>query len=107
MGTDMKDVKENNKSRPLKAEKREKFMWFAFLKRWVLRLVGLFLLLAFVFFGFVWYTNYSATLAGKGLLYETVDELPHRKAGLVFGCSEKLGTRDNLYFKYRNSETIR
>lgn len=73
----------------------------AFLKRWIKRLgIATFLLLAGCF-AFVWFTNYSATQAGKGVLFNTVDEVPHRRAGLVFGCSEKLGTRDNLYFKYR------
>jgi len=72
-----------------------------FLIQWTKRLAVLCFLLAVGFFAFVWYANYSATLAGKGVLYDAVEDVPHRRAGLVFGCSEKLGTRDNLYFKYR------
>ncbi len=73
----------------------------AFLKRWIKRLALFCFLVLTGCFAFLWFTNYSATQAGKGVLFDTVDEVPHRRAGLVFGCSEKLGTRDNLYFKYR------
>lgn len=68
---------------------------------WVKRLFVVVFLFVVSCFSFVWYTNYVATQAGEGVLYDVVDEVPHRKAGLVFGCSEKLGSRDNLYFKYR------
>lgn len=71
------------------------------LVRWFKRLlVALFLTFA-AFFFFIWYANYAATRAGKDILYDHVADVPHRQAGLVFGCSEKLGARDNLYFKYR------
>lgn len=72
-----------------------------FLLRWLKRFAGLVILLMVAGFAFVWYANYSATKAGEGVLYDSVDDVPHRRAGLVFGCSEKLGSRDNLYFKYR------
>ncbi|MBK1830321.1 YdcF family protein [Verrucomicrobiaceae bacterium R5-34] len=80
------------------ATKQVKAHW---LVRWFKRsLVALFLLFAGFFF-FIWYANHAATRAGKGILYDDVADVPHRQAGLVFGCSEKLGSRDNLYFKYR------
>lgn len=69
--------------------------------RWCKRFFLLLTLLLLAFFAAVWFANYSATSAGKSVLYDDVDALPHRRAGLVFGCSEKLGSRDNLYFKYR------
>jgi SanA protein len=73
--------------------------------RVAIRLLKLFCVLCFllvaVFFTFVWYTNYAATRAGKGVLFDDVSDVPKQRAGLVFGCSQKLGTRDNLYFKYR------
>jgi vancomycin permeability regulator SanA len=63
------------------------------------------LLTGFMFFalfvGFIWYANFAATSAGKGILFDDVNDVPVQRAGLVFGCSHKLGTRDNLYFKYR------
>ena len=74
---------------------------FGFLLRWMKRLSVLCFFVAVSFFIFVWYTNFAATQAGRGVLYDDVENVPHRRAGLVFGCSEKLGTRDNLYFKYR------
>ena len=54
-----------------------------------------------LFVGFIWYANFAATRAGKGILFDDVNDVPVQRAGLVFGCSHKLGTRDNLYFKYR------
>lgn len=65
------------------------------------------LILAFValvtFFSFVWYANDAARRAGEGKLYdlEDVEKIPHHRACLVFGCSEKLGQSDNPYFKHR------
>ena len=69
--------------------------------RWVKRLVWLGGLAILALVGFIGYANYAATLAGKGILFDDVKDVPHRRAGLVFGCSKKLGSRDNLYFKYR------
>lgn len=72
-----------------------------FLRRWVKRLFFTGLVIVFSFFLFVWYANYSATRAGKGILFDDVNDVPKQRVGLVFGCSSKLGKRDNLYFKYR------
>ena len=80
---------------------KESSGFLGFLLRWLKRFSVLCFLIAVGFFVFVWYANFSATQAGKGILYDAVNDVPHRRAGLVFGCSEKLGTRDNLYFKYR------
>lgn len=52
-------------------------------------------ILLLVFVGFIWHANYAATRAGKGILFDNLEEVPKQKIGLVFGCS------DNLYFKYR------
>ncbi len=69
--------------------------------RWIKRLFIFCLLLVVSFFLFIWYANSAATRAGKGVLFDDVNDVPKQRAGLVFGCSQKLGTRDNLYFKYR------
>lgn len=69
--------------------------------RWLRRLFIFGLLLIVSFFLFIWYANSAATRAGKGVLFDDVNDVPKQRAGLVFGCSQKLGTRDNLYFKYR------
>ncbi|NWK56803.1 YdcF family protein [Verrucomicrobiaceae bacterium N1E253] len=80
-----------------RAKQKLKAGWW----RWLKLAVWLFFLLMLSCFAFVWFANYEASRAGKDVLYDSVDEIPHRRAGLVFGCSEKLGSRDNLYFKYR------
>lgn len=59
-------------------------------------LVGAFLVLAFVV-----YANLAAKRAGEGRLYDDVSQIPATPVGLVFGTTDKIGNRDNLYFNYR------
>lgn len=69
----------------------------------ILRLLMLILiLLCVLIFSFIWYTNYVASRAGNGLLFDKVSDVPHTQVALVFGTSERLrhGNK-NLYFKYR------
>lgn len=80
---------------------KDKGTFFQGVVRWARRFIWLVLVCLLAGLSFIWFTNYAATRAGEGVLYDSVDEVPHRRAGLVFGCSEKLGARDNLYFKYR------
>lgn len=95
-------VGSENTSEDIKASKKEKNSGAeAAIFRWVKRLLFLCFFLVVCFFGFIWYANYAGTHAGKGVLFDDVKEVPKQRAGLVFGCSEKLGSRDNLYFKYR------
>ena len=68
---------------------------------WLRRALLTGFMLFVLFVGFIWYANFAATSAGKGILFDDVNDVPVQRAGLVFGCSHKLGTRDNLYFKYR------
>ena len=70
-------------------------------KSWLRRLLYAVIALVVMFFSFIWYTNYAATRAGKDILFDDVNDVPWQRAGLVFGCSQKLGKKDNLYFKYR------
>ena len=69
--------------------------------KWFRRLLFAVLFVVVCFLAFIWYANHAATRAGKGVLFDDVNDVPRQRAGLVFGCSEKLGTRDNLYFKHR------
>jgi len=69
--------------------------------RWLRIFLFFTLMVAVIFFGFIWYTNDAASRAGKGILFDDVNDVPRQRAGLVFGCSQKLGKKDNLYFKYR------
>lgn len=50
---------------------------------------------------FIWYANLAAKRAGEGRLYNEVDQVPAQAVGLVFGTTDKIGDRDNLYFNYR------
>ncbi|BDS05959.1 hypothetical protein NT6N_09990 [Oceaniferula spumae] len=93
-----RDVSTNSKTVLQKARAKSKSHW---LVRWFKRLLVVLFLFFAGFFFFIWYANYAATRAGKDILFDKVSDVPHRQAGLVFGCSEKLGERDNLYFKYR------
>ena len=94
----MEEVDDSVAAEKPKVEKKKKSHW---LVRWVKRFLLLALIVVAAGLGMIWYANHSATRAGKDILFNDVEDLPHRPAGLVFGCSEKLGTRDNLYFKYR------
>lgn len=73
----------------------------SFARRWfrrVLRLVGgLILLVAFV----VLYANVTAIWASRGRLFDDVKSLPENKIGLVFGTTDRVNGRENLYFRYR------
>jgi len=53
----------------------------------------------------IWWANKAAIKAAEGKLFDHVSEMPldkgDKRVALVFGCAEKIGNRDNLYFKYR------
>ena len=59
---------------------------------------------------FIWWANRQALNAAEGKLYDKVSELPanqcQARVALVFGCAQKIGDRDNLYFKYRIEAAI-
>ncbi len=93
--------RESESDPDVKSPKQEARERSSSIMRWVKRIVWLIILMILAAVGFIGYTNYAATRAGKGILFDDVNDVPHRRAGLVFGCSKKLGDRDNLYFKYR------
>jgi len=49
----------------------------------------------------VLYANLTAILASKGRLHDDVKSLPDVRIGLVFGTTDRIGDRENLYFRYR------
>ena len=63
-----------------------------------LRLAGVMGLLCLLF---VLYANLVAKRAGEGKLYDEVSKVPAQPVALVFGTTDKIGDRDNLYFNYR------
>ena len=51
--------------------------------------------------GVVAYANFTAVWASRGRLFTEVSELPASKVGLVFGTTDRVNGRENLYFRYR------
>lgn len=56
---------------------------------------------AFLAIAFIFYTNLAAQRAGEGRLYDEVAKVPAHPVGLLFGTTDKIGERDNLYFTHR------
>ena len=71
--------------------------WRRVLKGLCLALLALALGLAAV----VVYANVTAIWAARGRIFSQVDHVPKTKVGLVFGTSDRVGGRENLYFRYR------
>jgi SanA protein len=59
------------------------------------------MLLILVLTGFVVYTNVAASWVARNQVFDQVSELPSAKIGLVFGTSDRIRGRENLYFRYR------
>ncbi|MFD2159549.1 vancomycin high temperature exclusion protein [Rubritalea tangerina] len=49
----------------------------------------------------IWYADVVTDAASEGKVYTEAGEVPGRRVAVVFGCSPKIGERDNLYFRYR------
>jgi len=47
------------------------------------------------------HANLAAILASAGRLHDEVKSLPDVRTGLVFGTTDRIGDRENLYFRYR------
>lgn len=57
--------------------------------------------LVLLFAGIVAYANVTAVWASRGRLYDDVRSVPETKVGLVFGTTDRVNGRENLYFRYR------
>ena len=62
-------------------------------------LLGLALISALI--ALVTYANVTATWAARGRVFSKVSEVPFTKVGLVFGTTDRVSGRENLYFRYR------
>lgn len=69
--------------------------------RWLRLLAGLFLMAVLLFIGIVAYANFTAYWASRGRLFQDASDLPSTKVGLVFGTTDRVNGRENLYFRYR------
>jgi SanA protein len=65
------------------------------------------LMLSLLFLGAVAYANVTAIWAARGRLFTEVSALPKIKVGLVFGTSDRVDRRENLYFRYRIDAAVR
>ncbi|MGL4401514.1 MAG: SanA/YdcF family protein [Luteolibacter sp.] len=65
------------------------------------RLGWLILLLAIGFVAVVAYANLTAVWGSRGKLFTDVADLPPIEVGLVFGTTDRVSGRENLYFRYR------
>lgn len=59
----------------------------------------MFLIIAFVVV--VAYANITAAWASRGRIFSEVSQMPVTKVGLIFGTTDRVGGRENLYFRYR------
>lgn len=50
---------------------------------------------------FIAYANLVAAWASRGRIFDDVDKLPKTRVGLVFGTTDRVSGRENLYFRYR------
>ena len=51
--------------------------------------------------GVVAYANITAVWASRGRIFVDIAKVPHTRVGLVFGTSDRVSGRENLYFRYR------
>ncbi len=70
-------------------------------RRWFLLSLRVVLVIGLLGCAFVLYANLAARRAGEGLLFQDVAAVPAKPVGLLFGTTDKIGERDNLYFNYR------
>ena len=51
--------------------------------------------------GLIAYANVTAVWASRGRIFNDVSKIPPTKVGLVFGTTDRVNGRENLYFRYR------
>ncbi len=66
-------------------------------RKWLL------ILLLFIVFGLLSLIalDFYVSSCSKGMIYHSIDDLPHKNAALVLGCSRTTNGRINLYYQYR------
>lgn len=70
-------------------------------RRWGKRLALALLALILTAIAFIAYANITAVWASRGRIFSDPGKLPHTKVGLVFGTTDRIQGRENLYFRYR------
>lgn len=70
-------------------------------KRWFGRTWKALLLAALLFMAVVAYANLAPVWASRGRIFNDVSQVPVTRVGLVFGTTDRVNGRENLYFRYR------
>jgi SanA protein len=73
----------------------------ATLRRWGKRLAITLAVLVLAGLAFIAHTNITAVWASRGRIFSDPAQLPHTRVGLVFGTTDRIQGRENLYFRYR------
>lgn len=69
---------------------------------WLKRFAYAFIFALVVFAGFVYYSNSRVKADSKGLIFHSLNEMPHSKVGLLLGTSKyNRSGNPNLFFRYR------
>lgn len=71
------------------------------IRRWIKRLLIAVMILVLAFVAVVAYANITAVWASRGRIFTDVSKIPPTKVGLIFGTTDRIGGRENLYFRYR------
>jgi SanA protein len=75
--------------------------------RWLRRLVLIILVIGLAAAGIVVYANITAIWAAHGRTFTDVSQVPVTEVGLVFGTSDRVNGRENLYFRYRIEAAVK
>jgi SanA protein len=76
-------------------------------RRWLRRLLLLVLTVLLAFVLVVGYANFTAIWGSWGRLFDDVSAVPETQVGLVFGTTDRVNGRENLYFRYRIDAAVR
>lgn len=69
--------------------------------RWRRRLMLLVIVLLLLPLGLIAWPNIAAAIAARGRIFNNPEKVPEGRVGLVFGCDDEIGGRENLFFRYR------
>jgi SanA protein len=69
--------------------------------KWMRRTGLLLLAVVLVPLAVVIYANITAVWASRGRIFSDVKQVPVTRVGLVFGTTDRVNGRENLYFRYR------
>lgn len=65
------------------------------------RLMLLLIFLLLLPLGMIAWPNFAAKLAARGKIFNDPEKVPAGRVGLVFGTDDRIGGRENLYFRHR------